>query len=230
LPLACPNSAAAKRHCHQTDNNRSQEHQGCDIFFRNIVLLRMLAGQWSLDCFAARRLQAKESKFMPYRHTHLPSGSNQMCRNTPAAMKAQQASKIRNIAHALATDGIVRLDHQAQALGLSRSTAWTILRASHKSTGISGTIIARMLASPTLPASARAAIIEYVEEKAAGIYGHSKAQRRRFIAALAGKLGRHRYFAHSVPLQPELSFESSKPEETQNALASVLEGEHWSRS
>jgi len=184
----------------------------------------MLAGQWPLDCFA------KEFQFMPYRQTHLRSGSNQMRRGTPVAMKAQQASKIRNIAHALATDGIVRLDHQAQALGLGRSTAWTILRASHKSTGISGAIIARMLASPTLPGPARAAIIEYVEEKAAGIYGHSKAQRRRFIAALAGKLATHQCFAHSVPLQPELSFGSSKPEETQNALASVLEGEHWRRS
>lgn len=173
---------------------------------------------------------AKEFPSMPDRKTHSQSGSNQMCRNTPVAMKAQQASKIRNIAHALATDGIVRLNHQAQALGLGRSTAWTILRASHKSTGISGAIIVRMLASPTLPGPARAAIIEYVEEKAAGIYGHSKAQRRRFVAALAGKLATHRYFAHSVPLQPELSFESSKPEETQNSLASVLEGEHWRRS
>ena len=79
----------------------------------------------------------------------------------------------------------------------------------------------------TLPGPARAAIIEYVEEKAAGIYGHSKAQRRRFIAALAGPLATHRYFMHSVPLQPELSFQSSKQEEIQNALASVLQGEHW---
>jgi hypothetical protein len=170
---------------------------------------------------------AKEFPSMPYRQTHSRSGSNQMCRNTPVVMKAQQASKIRNIAHALATDGIVRLDHQAQALGLGRSTAWTILRASHKSTGISGAIIARMLASSTLPGSARAAIIEYVEEKAAGIYGHSKAQRRRFIAALAGALAAHRYFVHSVPLQPELGFQSSKPEEIKNSLAGVLQVQYW---
>lgn len=215
------NSVTIRRNYPQTNNNRSQQHQGSDFFSGTM---------FCLECLLAVATRPKEFQFMPYRQTHLRSGSNQMRRGTPVAMKAQQASKIRNIAHALATDGIVRLDHQAQALGLGRSTAWTILRATHKSTGISGTIIARMLASPTLPGSARAAIIEYVEEKAAGIYGHSKAQRRRFIAALSVKLATHRYFAHGVPLQPELSFESLRPEETQNSLASVSSGEPWRRS
>ncbi len=108
-------------------------------------------------------------------------------------MKMRQSAKIREIAQALASAGIVELDEQAQALGLARSTTWTILRAVHKSTGISPAIVARMLASPALPSPARSAIIEYVEEKSAGLYGHSKAQRCRFIAGLAVKLAERRH-------------------------------------
>src|SRR5215471_7103640 len=49
-----------------------------------------------------------------------------------ARMKARQSSKIRELAEALKSAGFLTLDEQAQALGLSRSAASTILRASHK--------------------------------------------------------------------------------------------------
>ena len=82
-------------------------------------------------------------------------------------VKARQASKIREIGNALITAGIVSLDAQAKALGLPRSTAWTILSAEHKGTGISARIICRMLNSEPLPLLVRAKIVEYAKEKAA---------------------------------------------------------------
>ena len=88
-----------------------------------------------------------------------------------AAMKANQSAKIQEFAKALAVAAIVALDDQARVLNLSRSTTWTIVSAAQKSTGISATLIDRMLASPILPQPLRANIIEYVEEKATGCYG-----------------------------------------------------------
>jgi len=53
-----------------------------------------------------------------------------------AEMKARQAAKIRELGHALVDSGFMTLDEQAKALGLARSTTWTILRASHKGSGL----------------------------------------------------------------------------------------------
>ena len=49
----------------------------------------------------------------------------------PLHVKARQASKIREIGDALIALGYLVLDEQAKALGLVRSTAWTILQANH---------------------------------------------------------------------------------------------------
>ena len=102
----------------------------------------------------------------------------------PSHVKARQASKIREIGDALIALGYLALDEQAKALGLARSTAWTILQANHKSSGLSATVINRMLAAPQLPTLVRA-ILEYIDEKVAGLYGHSKLQLRRFTARRA---------------------------------------------
>jgi hypothetical protein len=99
-------------------------------------------------------------------------------------VKARQASKIREIGEALFTTGFVSLDAQAKILGLPRSTAWTILSAEHKGTGISARIIWRMLSSKGLPQLVRAKIMEYAEQRAAGIYGGTKTQNRRFASKL----------------------------------------------
>ena len=44
-------------------------------------------------------------------------------------------------------------------------------RATHKTSGLSISIINRMLASPRLPPRVRLIIFEYIEEKRAGMYG-----------------------------------------------------------
>jgi hypothetical protein len=84
----------------------------------------------------------------------------------------------------------VTLDQQSEALGLARSTTWTILRASHKGTGLSAAVINRMLLSPELPPLARRKILEYTTDKLAGVYGGSRTQRRRFFARLSIKEAR----------------------------------------
>ena len=60
-----------------------------------------------------------------------------------ADVKARQSSKIREIGEALITAGFVSLNAQAKVFGLPRSTAWTILSAKHKGTGLSARIIYR---------------------------------------------------------------------------------------
>jgi hypothetical protein len=108
-------------------------------------------------------------------------------RRSMRVIKARQSAKMREIADALSSAGFVGLDAQADILGIGRSTAWTILRGSHKSTGLSPAIIDRMLGVGVLPVSVRTKIVEYASEKAAGFYGHNQLQRRRFIAALRDK-------------------------------------------
>ena len=102
-----------------------------------------------------------------------------------AEMKARQASKIRELSHVLVDAGFLTLDEQSKALGLARSTTWTILTASHKGSGLSAAIIKRMLLSPQLPPLVRSKILEYAMDKLAGVYGGSRTQRRRFFARLS---------------------------------------------
>ena len=95
-------------------------------------------------------------------------------------VKDRQSSKIKEVSDALVAAGFCSLDEQADALGLSRSTTWTILKAKHKNYGLSGALVNRILQRPGLNRSVRAKIIEYVQEKAAGCFGHNKTQQRRF--------------------------------------------------
>ena len=88
--------------------------------------------------------------------------------------KDRQAAKIRALGEALAAAGFLALDERAKVLGLCRSTAWTVLRGNHKASGLSATTINRMLAAPSLPPSVRAILLEYIEEKTAGVYGDCK--------------------------------------------------------
>ena len=99
-------------------------------------------------------------------------------------MKSRQAAKIRELRQSLIDAGFVTLDQQSEALGLARSTTWTILRASHKGSGLSAAVINRMLLSPELPPLARRKILEYTTDKLTGVYGGSRTQRRRFLSAI----------------------------------------------
>jgi hypothetical protein len=114
----------------------------------------------------------------------LPSVSKRHSRE----MKARQTAKIREIGDALCAAGYLSLDEQAVALGLCRSTTWTVLQASHKSSGLTAALVNRMLVAPGLPPAVRAQILQYVEEKAAGLYGHCDTRRRKFVAALSGRV------------------------------------------
>ena len=97
-------------------------------------------------------------------------------------MKARQSVKIKEIRDALIAEGLLTLASQAKALDLSRSTTWAVLQAAHKSSGLSGAIIKRMLASPHLPSAVKDKILQYVHEKSAGLYGHSTRRLRIFDA------------------------------------------------
>jgi hypothetical protein len=104
---------------------------------------------------------------------------------TVAALKARQAAKIRQLGEALVDAGYRGLDDQAKVLGLSRSTTWTILKASHKSSGLSSGVIKRMLSAPDLPPRVKLKIFEYIEEKSAGLYGDEQSRVRKFAARIA---------------------------------------------
>jgi hypothetical protein len=103
-------------------------------------------------------------------------------------MKARQSAKIRELGQALIDAGVRTLDAQADALGLRRSTAWTILKTRHKGTGLSAAITERMLRSSKLPPRARAILVEYVEEKSFGLYGGSRRQQQRFAVRLSNTI------------------------------------------
>ena len=87
-----------------------------------------------------------------------------------------------NIADALIASGYTSLDQQARALGLSRSTAWTIVHAKHKVDRLSAKVSARMLKNPRLPPLVRAAFQQYLAESSA------VAARLRRMAPIAGSL------------------------------------------
>jgi len=112
-----------------------------------------------------------------------PSGGISPC-NRIKDYKARQTIRIKEVGAALAASGLVALDEQARALGLSRSTAWAVLKANHKASGLTAATISRMLSLPELPPHVRATILMYVEEKLAGLYGHNKEQLSRFKAGL----------------------------------------------
>src|SRR5204863_6851493 len=72
-------------------------------------------------------------------------------RMSQSIMKARQALKIRELGDALVAAGYASLDQQAKILGLPRSTTWTIIRADHKSSGLSAAVINRILSTSQLP-------------------------------------------------------------------------------
>ena len=114
--------------------------------------------------------------------SHLHPEPQKIC---PSAFKAKQAAKIRELRKALVAQGYVSLEQQADALGLSRSTTWAILKADHKASGLQATVISRILNSRRLPSEAERVLKEYIEEKASGMYGHSKEQTHQFCLKLS---------------------------------------------
>ena len=99
-------------------------------------------------------------------------------------IKLKQCAKIAELRQALLIAGFQSLDRQALALGVGRSTAWSVLKAGHKSTGLTGSIIRRISSSPELPGNVRLVLEEYVAQKLSGVFGHGEKQLRRFRSAL----------------------------------------------
>lgn len=106
-------------------------------------------------------------------------------RSTSLTAKARQSAKLRELRQALIEDGYVGLCKQAAALGIRRSTAWVVLSGRYKASGLTASVIERMMSSPALPPRARAILEDYIEEKSAGLYGHDKKMVRAFRAKLS---------------------------------------------
>src|SRR4029079_8036934 len=96
------------------------------------------------------------------------------------AAQARQTHKIKAFKAALIAAGYETASAQAEAPGLSTSTAWASLNAEHERAGFSSSTVKRMLLSPKLPPAVRRIVVEYVKEKLKGLYGH----RRREILRL----------------------------------------------
>ena len=99
--------------------------------------------------------------------------------------RIQQRLKIEEIGTMLAECGFVALDEQADVLGLSRSTAWTILRGKHKTSGLSAMTINRMLDTGRLPPKVRLKLLEYIAEKMSGAYGDRKHSLKAFASRIS---------------------------------------------
>jgi hypothetical protein len=112
------------------------------------------------------------------------AGTRFVSQKDVSKMKERQRQKIKEIGVVLCSADYVSLDEQARALGLCRSTTWVILQANHKSTGLTVGLITRMLQAPELPSAVRATVLQYAEDKAAGLYGHPDSVRQRFTVAL----------------------------------------------
>src|SRR6476646_4183041 len=69
------------------------------------------------------------------------------------------------ISDALINAGYTSLDAQAKALGLRRSTAWTIMRAKHKLGRLNDKTARCILANPDTPASVRVIILATLDRK-----------------------------------------------------------------
>jgi predicted DNA-binding transcriptional regulator AlpA len=102
-----------------------------------------------------------------------------------AAARRQQCLKIEEITDTLMKCGFVALDKQADVLGLSRSTTWTIIRGIHKSSGLSTTTINRMLASGRLPLRVRLKVFAYIAERMSGAYGDRKQRLKAFASRIS---------------------------------------------
>ena len=71
----------------------------------------------------------------------------------------------RPIANALIKAGYLSLDAQAKALGVSRSTAWTIVNTKQKLGRLNNKTARCILANPNAPASVRAIILTMFDRK-----------------------------------------------------------------
>ena len=77
----------------------------------------------------------------------------------------QYAIDLQQIREALIKSGHSKLDQQAKALGLHRSTAWTIVKAKHKLGRLNAQTTRRILASSDTPPDVRSVVQKYLAER-----------------------------------------------------------------
>src|SRR6187549_3940054 len=101
------------------------------------------------------------------RGAHQPADQTQLSSDASSLsiLKARQCAKIAEFRMALVASGFVSLDAQAAVLGLSRSSTWMILNRNHKASGLSCSVIKRIMRSAQLPEAARDKLEEYVQER-----------------------------------------------------------------
>ncbi|MGC1895536.1 MAG: hypothetical protein WA763_17920 [Pseudolabrys sp.] len=72
---------------------------------------------------------------------------------------------LQRISEALIASGYTSLDEQAKALGLGRSTAWTITKNKHKLGRLSTKTIDRILHNPKTPPAVRVVVQQYLAKR-----------------------------------------------------------------
>jgi hypothetical protein len=106
----------------------------------------------------------------PFDDKSAAPGSRKIIRDLNAV---RCATKIQHIAEALIAEGYLSLDAQAKALGVHRSTAWTIVKTKHKLGRLSLKTTNSMLANPELPSSVRNVVLQYLIERSDGLRSSS---------------------------------------------------------
>ena len=78
------------------------------------------------------------------------------------------------IREALIACGYTKLDQQAKALGINRSTAWTIINTKHKLGRLNNKTTQRILANPNTPPPVRVVVLRYLAERPVALGRSSK--------------------------------------------------------
>ena len=99
--------------------------------------------------------------------------------------RKQQRQKIEQIARTLAECGFVALDEQGLRPRFVAQHAWTIIRGTHKTSGLCASTINRMLATGRLPLRVRQKLLEYIAAKMSGAYGDREHRLKAFASRIS---------------------------------------------
>jgi hypothetical protein len=80
-------------------------------------------------------------------------------------MRRKRAISLQDISEVLIGCGYTKLDKQAKALGVDRSTAWTIVNVKHKLGRLSSKTTSRILENPETPPAVRNVVQQYLDER-----------------------------------------------------------------
>ena len=92
---------------------------------------------------------------------------------------------LQHISEALIGSGYTSLGQQAKALGIHRSTAWTIVKTKHKLGRLSDKTTKAILSNPELPPSVRSVVQKYLAERSDALTIRAALRTKRKAAAIA---------------------------------------------